>query len=724
MKAHSKGQGAQMSGTVTGKKSSVDKVLQNVEIALLYLENEPRLPNEEKRHLATSIDQAFELALSNRSNRSPAYILIAKHAMDSEIQHNRIAALVDKVSALIESAGFEEQHYLPTLIHILANDSRNELKAHWVRNMNKIAQTVFRLLRRLQTLTKPSAADAMQCVFLLHVVQAFLSSDLRSTWTPHVQALCDLLTHFLFHSAISFTAPQQDLLAVLYGLVMSLDSAERWAAAWESMANEVRALLLLASVPLPCCKGATSTMQLQNKDKHIEGIALAVFYRQTLDKVCKLLQHLLRCGSSHGALSLPIKKFLEVYSELMECSGARGVSIEGAALMVLPQCQVSLLAVLQCLLHTYSTSACSSSLQRYGYSILSPLFRTLHGQKAHKPSAVLLDSLLEVLCTASVLFPHTLADLIGQYEGTGLHLLLGIFVEEVKRITVNPLLLSDLGKRKSSASSTSATTSDGTNASKNASTLLVFELITCLLSNCSMYLSVQMRQQVEQSIYAGLLCIEKGVCFAPFAHHPKEPLRQQHDLLYAFLKLARCESMASNSNQIFSKNLMLLHRVCQPLLRIHDTYNQHALGQLAQEICLSIAHILQPTHVVIPAYPAANMVQKHISDSLQAAAEQEASLLVEQQAESTVVATYGGEVVVQEKSIAVAAAVDEKAVLQAIAFTSDGKSSKKSSSKDKATKAPAPPKVVKEAPVKAAAVKGAADEDDDDDLPDMDDTLA
>eukprot|EP00981_Chlorochromonas_danica_P001305 scaffold281_cov282-Ochromonas_danica.AAC.5 len=569
-----------------GHTSQEDKVHQTLQLVLLLLQQQqqqgPRGGSgsgsgsgiQGSVDMEPYLDQAFTLALSSRSNRSPAYLILIFYLKNEENPfHPRQNALIDKVSTLIESAlpshttmtsgssgNQEEWKYLPTLLFLLANDHRNDMKSHWTKNITKIGQTCLRLLTKLKSV--------------------FLSS-----------------------------------VGIEEGGGGGGEKTEQWSLTWEQMLIEARSLLTYLPLPLPSVKLTASEksifdLELTNKKKDVRGVHRAIAYKDYFDKVCRLLCQLLQCGSAQGSVQVPLKGLLNLLSDLLihfpkvdptlqavsintttttvsvlyaerergesydktvfksdssklilfimpiikglsYIENDKGLSAVDIAL-ILPELKVSLLTVLETLLSAYSTSTSSRTLQRYATMILSPIMKTLYSlyiQDQMTGSNPIVKKIIQVFTIACPLFPVTLAELLTSYESlessssststssalkgkkkkSAFHnLIVFLLLEEMKIVTINPLSLSE----RSAAAKSSNTASSSSRGSGGSSTLGKRKLSTMETDNL---------------------------------HLPR-------------------------------KN------------------NHEKVGEVAQEILLVLGHIFQPSRFILPAYPVEDILQKYLME--------------------------------------------------------------------------------------------------------------
>ncbi len=273
--------------------------MRNVEIALTLLQH--KTPLSHSIDILPYVDPAYEIALSGKFNRGASYGLIALYASDTSFpQHPKTLPLLDKLNSLIESASNDEYKILPSLIFALVNDIRNDVKAHWVKIMNKVAQTIFRIFNRYkdsQTTTEVSDVtyDTSLCVFLFEMVEVFLASELRSLWIPHLTTIKEMSLYTIFSQYIEYATNEYDLFYKILGLSMSLTSSEVYIAFYEQMLSECVHVLHHMQLPIIKSKNTIQksvlNLQLSNKKQsQVSGASKVLYYVKCFEQLCQVLQ--------------------------------------------------------------------------------------------------------------------------------------------------------------------------------------------------------------------------------------------------------------------------------------------------------------------------------------------------------------------------------------------------------------------------------------------------
>lgn len=558
------------------------------------------------------VNDAISSILSSRSNRQVSFELLTnflstlissssdsnKSTASSGLNSNlkKLYPVIDKFSSLLESIHVNEVESFVSFVHVLVIDTNynSEILTYWNKSMNKILQTIIRILKRFST--TPSLSDLPDSYLfftIIDVLSILYKSKLRSIMTQFSKQIRDLIIPFFstykFKNENTLETNQFSIISDLFALISATESSEIWTQTlqWVSAnmviilkeftnSSSIGAIVkeILTCKILESSSGTTSnaanlvklkqTLAIDHILKSLQGtdkvMAALTIYNQLALTFNKLLVY----GNSSGYVNLDISIFVTLASSLLPISTnvdindpANFIENEGNfskidSSMVVTEAKIS---TLNCLSTIFSLH--SPLMIQYGQQIVQPVFSLLN--KVNSPYNEcqyvprFLIAVLECVQSALPSIPSSCSSLLNMIKNGGG--LLQLFTQQVVSVCSSRTGVNDYSVEKSTdLFSKYGVLRDSKESyvehENDQLSVLIFNTIELLLIHAGTLLSHSILLSIHDGIKLLLSTMSKGLTVSPLPFDFKrlkrlqsERVRTSPNLILASLTLALTECL-------------------------------------------------------------------------------------------------------------------------------------------------------------------------------------
>lgn len=448
-------------------------------------------------------NDAISTILTSRQNRQNSYDILSeyipslisasssssstKSSKENNLNSNlkKLYPVIDKFSSLLESVQQNEvDSYLNFIrVFVIETNYTSEIMTYWNKNINKIIQTIIRILKKFSTTSSFSILPDSYLFFTsIEVLTIFYKSKLRSIMTQFSKQIRDLLipffTTYIFKNENSMESNQFNAISELFTSISSTESSEIWALTiqWitsnmaivlkelttsSSISSIVKEIFTSKILEIP----STNSTNVANINRLKQSLSISAILEplKGTDKAMAALtiynqlamtfNNLLVFGNSSGYVNLDISIFVSIMSSLLPISA--NVDINDPANFIENENNISkvdssmvITEAKICTLHCLSTifSLHSPLMIQFGQQLIQPVFSILNkvGVPCNECEYVpnLLIAALECVQSALPSIPSACSSILNMLKNGGG--LLQLFTQQVAAVCFYRSGVSDL----------------------------------------------------------------------------------------------------------------------------------------------------------------------------------------------------------------------------------------------------------------------------------------